>query len=129
MPGTGQVTDCHRATGAWSDLWEDGWACAGAFESDDHRVRIAAVGIAGILTSPPDEPLAARVDGASARTATEDSSGLWKWPAAFCASAAPTEPQTRSRPEGPARRPTTTAPDVVPHHMSRDRSRFYGPSP
>lgn len=81
MPGTVQITDCQRATGAWSDLWEDGWACAGSFESDDHSVRIAAVGIDGIMTSPPDEPLAARVDGASARTATQDSSGRWKWPA------------------------------------------------
>jgi len=81
MPGTVQVTGCHRATGAWSDLWEDGWSCDGAFESDDHSVRIAAVGIDGIMTSPPDKPLAARVDGATASTATQDSSGRWKWPA------------------------------------------------
>ena len=80
-PGTVHVTDCRRATGAWSDLWEDGWACAGSFESDDHSVRIAAVGIDGIMTSPPDRPLAARVAGASAGTATQDSSGRWKWPA------------------------------------------------
>ncbi|WP_030943452.1 hypothetical protein [Streptomyces sp. NRRL S-646] len=81
MPGIVQVTGCHRATGAWSDLWEDGWSCDGSFESDDHSVRIAAVGIDGIMTSPPDKPLAARVAGASADTATQDSSGRWKWPA------------------------------------------------
>ncbi|RPF33902.1 hypothetical protein [Streptomyces sp. TLI_185] len=81
MPGTVQVTGCHRATGAWSDLWEDGWSCDGSFESDDHSVRIAAVGIDGIMASPPDKPLAARVAGASADTVTQDSSGRWKWPA------------------------------------------------
>ncbi|MFE5216672.1 MULTISPECIES: hypothetical protein [unclassified Streptomyces] len=79
--GTVRVTSCERATGDWDDLWEDGWACAGRFESDDHSVRIEGVALDGILDKLPDTTVAALVDGPAAHTALPDSAGRWKWPA------------------------------------------------
>ena len=81
MAGTVRVTSCERATGDWDDLWEDGWACAGRFESRDNSVRIEGVAVDGILDKLPDTTVAALVDGPDARTALPDSSGGWKWPA------------------------------------------------
>ncbi|MEU6220909.1 hypothetical protein ABZ845_25900 [Streptomyces sp. NPDC047022] len=81
VAGSVRVADCTPASGGWDELWADGWACRGSFDSADGTVHIAGVAVDGILESHPGATLAAVVDGPGAATATQDSSGKWKWPA------------------------------------------------
>ncbi|MEV5004073.1 MULTISPECIES: hypothetical protein [unclassified Streptomyces] len=81
VAGTVRVTECVPASGGWKDLWSDGWACEGSFESDDHSVGISSVAVDGIFKQRPGASLPARVDSPAAHTAVQDGGGRWKWPA------------------------------------------------
>ncbi|GGW35474.1 hypothetical protein GCM10010503_08980 [Streptomyces lucensis JCM 4490] len=81
VAGTVRIANCDHAHGGWRDLWTDGWACQGAFEADDHSVSIRSVAVDGVFDDLPDATVAARVEGPSAHTALQDTSGSWKWPA------------------------------------------------
>ena len=81
VPGTVTLTECTPATGGLSDLWQDGWACEGAFDATDHTVSISSVAVDGVIdTRPADGTLPALVDGSGDHTATRNGSGSWKIP-------------------------------------------------